>query len=695
MTGRQSSKAVELLVAVVSLAGLGTIFLTDALLDWQMPRGVSLAGVFVFFLLYLIADINPIRLLNRADAGEFTTSATFAYALLLLAPFPVALVAIATGTLCAERRPGAKKPWVRTLFNVGQVLLSYAAAGAVLHGLGASQVAERFAGNASQGQVDVAVLALIPAGLAMYLTNVLLITLVITVDQRISLWALLRQGLGVRDVLSHLLLLGLAPVFVLVWLHNWLLTPMLLIAVYATYRATQNAVAGSHDSRHDVLTGLPNRRLLDERLAELTSVRDGKNAFASMLMDLDRFKTINDVMGHHVGDQLLIAAAERLRSIDGVDTVARVGGDEFAFIVRLDDDEALLAMATQIVEAITAPYEIQDVPLQVGASLGIARFPLHGHDAPSLMRRADSAMYLAKRTGTGVRFASPIVTTYDDEPGDDPGRNSLLGDVEAALALGQFRLDHQPQVDMVSGRVRGIEALLRWDHPEHGAVPPARFVPAIEHTELYSALTRHVLHLALDDQRTLAAAGFDLPVSVNISARDLLDMRLARDIADLLADAGVRHDRLTLEITENALVVDLERAQQVVSELTELGIGLALDDFGTGYASLGTLRDLPVAELKIDRSFVAAMGVPSGSSIVGAIVGLAHELGLHVVAEGIETQEQFDALRGFGCDIAQGYLVSRPLPRQRLIGWLRERQLGAAEYRNPFGFDHHLQEVAG
>ncbi|HSK23645.1 MAG TPA: EAL domain-containing protein, partial [Egicoccus sp.] len=493
----------------------------------------------------------------------------------------------------------------------------------------------------------------------------------------------------------HLLLLGLAPVFVLVWAHNWILTPMLLIAVYAIYRSTQTAVAGSHDSRHDALTGLPNRRLIDERLAELTSVRDEKHRFAAMLMDLDRFKTINDVMGHHVGDQLLIAAADRLRSIDGIDTIARVGGDEFAFIVRSDEDEELLAMASQIIEAITTPFEIQDVPLQVGASLGIARFPVHGHDAPSLMRRADSAMYLAKRTGTGIRFATPIVSTYDDEPADDPGRSSLLGDVEAALALGQFRLDHQPQLDMATGRVTGVEALLRWDHPEHGAVPPSRFVPAIEHTELYSALTRHVLHLALADQRMFAAAGFDLPVAVNISARDLLDMRLPRDLADLLAEAGVAHDRLTLEITENALVVDLERAQQVVAELTELGIGLALDDFGTGYASLGTLRDLPVAELKIDRTFVSAMGTPSGSSIVRAIVGLGQDLGLHVVAEGIETQEQFDELRSFGCDIAQGYLLSRPLPRHRLVGWLRERQLGVAEIRAPFGFDHHLQEVAG
>ncbi|MEX0869586.1 MAG: bifunctional diguanylate cyclase/phosphodiesterase, partial [Nitriliruptoraceae bacterium] len=490
-------------------------------------------------------------------------------------------------------------------------------------------------------------------------------------------------------------LLGFAPVFVLVWTQSRLLTPLLLITIFATYRATQTAVAGKHDSRHDALTDLPNRRLIDERLAELTSVRDEKRSFAAMLMDLDRFKTVNDVMGHHVGDQLLVEAAARLQTIEGIDTIARVGGDEFAFVVRLDDDAALLEVASQIIEAITTPYEIQDVPLQVGASLGIARFPLHGHDAPSLMRRADSAMYLAKRTGSAIRFASPVVTAYDDEPLEDPGRNSLLGDVEAALAMGQFRLDHQPQIDVASGRVVGVEALLRWDHPDHGPVPPSRFVPAIEHTELYSALTRHVLRLALADQRSFAAAGFDLPVAVNVSARDLLDMRLARDIADLLAEAEVPADRLTLEITENALVVDLERAQQVVAELTELGIGLALDDFGTGYASLGTLRDLPVAELKIDRTFVAAMDCPSGASIVRAIIALAHDLGLHVVAEGIETAAQLEVLHTFGCDIAQGYLLSRPLDRHRLVGWLRERQLGTTSAPRPFVFDHPLQEAVG
>ncbi|MEX2504483.1 MAG: EAL domain-containing protein [Egicoccus sp.] len=685
---KQSQRAVTLLVAAVALVGLGTVPIAVLLVGWDWPQGSALATLVVFFLLFLAAELFPIRLLNRAEAGEYTSSSTFAYSLLLLVPIPVALAAIGLGTLIAERRPGSSKPWLRTLFNVGQVLIAFSAGGAVLHVFG-------LANGADEALHGITVLGLVPSGLAMYSTNILLIALIISVDQRISMIQMLRNDMPLSDLLSHFLLLGFAPVFVLVWTQSALLTPMLLVTIYATYRATQSAVAGRHDSRHDALTGLPNRRMIDERLAELTAVRDDNRAFAAMLMDLDRFKTINDVMGHHVGDQLLVAAAERLRSLAGIDTVARVGGDEFAFIVRDDDDAELLKIATEIVEAITAPYEIQDVPLQVGASLGIARFPVHAHDAPSLMRRADSAMYLAKRSGSGIRFASPIVSAYDDVPADDPGRNSLLGDVEAALAEGQFRLDHQPQIDMVTGQVVGVESLLRWDHPEHGPVPPSRFVPAIEHTELYSALTRHVLHLALADQRMFAAAGFDLPVAVNISARDLLDMRLARDVAELLTGAGVQVDRLTLEITENALVVDLERAQQVVAELTELGVGMALDDFGTGYASLGTLRELPVGEIKIDRSFVAAMGTASGSSIVRAVVGLAHDLGLHVVAEGIETQAQFDELRSFGCDIAQGYLLSRPLPRQRLVGWLRERQLGAVEIRAPFGFDHQFQEVAG
>ena len=642
-------------VTLVAMAATGVVLrsLRDlefrTIEDWGLP-------FLVFLVLFVLAEGYPVRLLGRDDGGEFTTSATFGFALLLTAPLPAALCAVAVGTLIGDRWPGRNKPWLRTVFNVGQVVLSVTAAGLVLDAMGV---------ELQRDLPPSAVLGLVIAGVAMYLVNILLTSIVIALDRSVPLWTVVMRDLASFGLVTHFLQLGFAPVFVLVLEHNVLLMPVLLLSVVATYRSTRTAIAGKHDSRHDVLTGLPNRRLLDERLVHLTTDPRQDQTFALLLLDLDRFKTINDILGHHVGDLLLTELAGRLSALDRLDIVARVGGDEFALIVRDAASNATLeAIVELIVGTVTAPYRIHDVPLQVGVSVGVARFPDDCEEVPDLMRRADSAMYAAKQAGQPVRFSTP-------ERRKAPGRLALVGDLEKALENAELQLYYQPQISLPTGRVVGLEALLRWHHPTHGIVAPATFLNTAEHTELLPILSRYVLELALRDHCRRDSVGVARRMSVNVSARDLQDRRLPRDLGELLDRHEVASDLLTLEITGNALHDDPQRAHQVVSELRDLGVGLSLDDFGTGYSSLITLRDLLVTELKIERSFISAMGhSPANGRIVRSMIGLAHELELGVVAEGVERPAELLELSLHGCDTVQGYLLSRPLPPEQTLDWL-------------------------
>jgi len=424
-----------------------------------------------------------------------------------------------------------------------------------------------------------------------------------------------------------------------------------------------------HQALHDALTDLPNRTLLHDRLGHAlrASRRDGR-PLALLLLDLDRFKEVNDTFGHHRGDDLLRQVAARLRgALRASDTIARLGGDEFAALLPGADESGARAAATALRAALDVPLVLAGQALQLGASIGVALAPAHGEDAPTLLRHADTAMYAAKRAG------DTDVAVYD--PAHDPhspDRLALLAELREAITQGALALHYQPKVALATGQVHGVEALVRWPHPVHGLLPPDQFIPLAEQHGLIGPLTLWVLEEALRQGKLWARAGWDLNVAVNLSAWSLHDASLPDTIAALLRRFDAPPGRLRLELTEGSVMADAERALEVLTRLTALGVGLSVDDFGTGYSSLAYLKRLPVDEVKIDRSFVRDLATDEAdAAIVHSTVGLGRSLGLQVVAEGVEDRATWDLLARMGCDVAQGYYLSRPLPAAAVADWLR------------------------
>jgi diguanylate cyclase (GGDEF)-like protein len=422
-----------------------------------------------------------------------------------------------------------------------------------------------------------------------------------------------------------------------------------------------------HNSLHDALSGLPNRTLLTDRLVHALDMdaRDGTST-GLLLIDLDRFKEINDTFGHHYGDELLSQIGPRLsEGLRTVDLVARLGGDEFAVLLpEVASVDHAMTVATELQAVLEAPFHVYGLDLAVEASVGVVTSGVHGDDANTLLQRADIAMYVAKSQGTGV-FA--YVAAADQH---SAFRLAMLGELRRALDRDELVLHFQPKIDVQTGDLIGAEALVRWQHPQRGLVFPDQFIPLAEQTGLIKALTRHVLCLALAQARAWSDAGRPTPVSVNLSARNLMDEHLPNVVADLLATYRVAPELLELEVTESALMTEPMRAQDVLKRLSLLGLRISIDDFGVGYTSLSQLKTLPVSELKIDRSFVTSMAQDSSNAlIVQSVVDLGHNLGLSIVAEGVETAEVLDELSALGCDIAQGYLVGRPMPAVDLDIW--------------------------
>jgi len=426
-----------------------------------------------------------------------------------------------------------------------------------------------------------------------------------------------------------------------------------------------------HRALHDGLTSLPNRTLLHENINHDISIarRDGSQ-LALLMIDLDRFKDVNDTLGHQVGDQLLVAVGKRLGScLRDVDTVARMGGDEFA--VLLPDVDAIQAelVAEKLFKRSQLPYEINDFKLTTPASIGIAMYPEHGKDAPVLLRHADVAMYVAKQDRIGYSLYDPEYDQYSIK------RFAMISDLREALLHDNLELYFQPKMDIFSRQVIGVEALLRWNHPEHGFIPPEQIVELAEHTGTISALTYWVIDQALEQVTAWQAKGINLEVSVNVSAHNLREERFVNDIRTIVERHEFPCQLLTLEITENAMMENPTRAIDILKDLDEMGIKLAVDDYGTGFSSLSYLSKLPVDELKIDKSFVFEMDKDrNNETIVRSTIELAHNLGLNVVAEGIESELVWNILRSFGCDQGQGYYMSKPLPVAELEVWLSNGQ---------------------
>jgi diguanylate cyclase (GGDEF)-like protein/PAS domain S-box-containing protein len=430
----------------------------------------------------------------------------------------------------------------------------------------------------------------------------------------------------------------------------------------------------AHQAMHDALTGLPNRVLLLDRLQQAIAVaqRDGVG-LSLLLMDLDRFKEVNDTLGHHAGDLLLQQVGTRLRgALRQVDTIARLGGDEFAVILPGTDADCLPALVGDLLRRLQAPFTVEGQHVAVGASIGVTLAPEHGTVADTLLRRADVAMYVAKRSGAGFAIYSA------DQDRNSPDRLSLIGELRRAVEDGELVLHYQPKIDLRTGALAGVEALVRWEHPIRGLLSPDQFVPIAEQAGLIEPLSLWVLRAALMQANAWRRIGMEVPVAANLSMRSLHDEDLPDKIAELLQVTRTPANLLVLEITESTLMADPNRTLAILERLRAMNVRVAIDDFGTGHSSLTYLKRLLVDELKIDRSFVKDIVTDATDRIiVRSTIDLAHGLGLRVVAEGVEDAITQALLADLGCDEAQGFHIGRPLRGYDLTHWLCEQAAAA------------------
>jgi diguanylate cyclase (GGDEF)-like protein/PAS domain S-box-containing protein len=420
---------------------------------------------------------------------------------------------------------------------------------------------------------------------------------------------------------------------------------------------------------HDPVTGLPNRTLLQKRLEQaLVEGKRESRPLALVIMAVDRFQEITTTLGHHNADHVIREVARRLGELLGEpERVARLRGSEFAFLVPGAHTHLARQLAARAQKTLTQPVVVEKLPIDVAASVGIAIAPDHGNSAELLLRRADLALQAARRQGSEC-----VVYSQECDP-HDPRRLALLGELRQGLEAGQLLLHYQPKVDLRKRSLIGAEALVRWRHPRRGMVPPDQFIPLAEKGGLIKSLTRWVLNEALTQCETWGRQGRPLAVAVNLSSRDLQDPQLVEQIVWMLESKGVASERLQLELTETAVMADFDRAAETLRAVKASGVGVAIDDFGTGFSSLDYLRRLPVSELKIDKSFVIGMSrVDGNTAIVRSTNELGHNLGLVVVAEGVENHETLDILGSFGCDAAQGYYIGRPMPAGELAVWMKE-----------------------
>jgi len=445
----------------------------------------------------------------------------------------------------------------------------------------------------------------------------------------------------------------------------------ILIALWVSRKVNKQAQDIEHQSLHDELTGLPNRVLFLDRLAHAVSLSQREAVpFSIMLLDLDRFKEVNDTLGHDMGDQLLQEVSHRLGyTVRDSDTVARLGGDEFVILMEQIDLDYAPGIAEKIIEVLERPFVLAGQIVDMSASIGIANFPDHGEDSVTLLQKADVAMYAAKRNHSDFEIFSAALA--QNSRADLAFKSELL----QAIERDELVLYFQPKIDLRSGKINSVEALVRWQHPQRGFLSPDVFISQAERIGLINQLTFWVLKKALLQCAEFNKAGLDITVAVNLSAGSLNDIRMPGEIAHMLGIAKIKPSMLVLEITESAVMSNPAEALNVLQILDYMGVALAIDDFGTGYSSLAYLTKLPVDEIKIDKSFVLEMVQdPLAAIIVRSTIDLGHNLGKKVVAEGVETLELWNLLSEWGCDTAQGYYMSKPLPADKLMQWLRESQ---------------------
>ena len=652
----------------VIVAGLSVLALTTGL-GLERLSNTPVGTIALFTPLVVLGELLPIRMRRGDDEDEITVSTPFAFTLLLTSGIAAASIALVLASLVADGV--RRKPTWKALFNVAQFSISVSAGGAVLWAFGVPALADH--NHVSPSDLP----AILAAGAAFFLVNNCVTGAAVALATNSPILDFLR-----RDFLFQAgttgVLLSLAPIVVAAADDTLLLVPLLLLPIAAVHKCASILLAKEHEALHDSLTGLPNRKLFRIRVSEAVeeTVRTGTVA-AVMVIDIDRFKEVNDTLGHQVGDLLLQMIGPRLAGVlrEG-DTIARLGGDEFAVLLPdVHGELAAMEIADRMLEALEQHFTLPEVVVDIDASVGISLSPSQGFDVDTLMQRADVAMYLAKETKSGYQ-----VYAVDRDP-YSPTHMRRLHDLRSALESSEFVLHYQPKAALDSGDIVGVEALIRWQHPEQGLIPPDEFIPLAERSGLSRPLTLFVLNEALRQLAKWHAMGMDLRMAVNLTGRNLHDPNFPVDVAKLLEQWDVPAHQLVLEITENSVMADPARVLGVLKALREMGVELALDDFGTGYSSLAYLKRLPVHELKIDKSFVMNMsGDESDAVIVQSTIGLARNLRLRVVAEGVEDKASWDVLSALGCDVAQGYYLSRPVPAAELTTWMK---LHASTARTP------------
>src|SRR3954468_11470867 len=445
---------------------------------------------------------------------------------------------------------------------------------------------------------------------------------------------------------------------------------LVAVTAVASQRLRKQAADREQQALSDGLTGLPNRTMFNDLVTRtILGAQRKKKLLAVMLMDLDRFKEVNDTLGHHNGDLLLQRIAQRMQGVlrDG-ETIARLGGDEFAILIPdVPDRQACVHVARRLLKTLEEPVVVGGLALQCEGSIGIAIYPEHGKQVEAIMRAADVAMYVTKEQRSGHEFYDAAL----HEHRHDAGRLALVGELRRAMDEAELVLHYQPKVDLQTGKVKGVEALARWNPPERGLLSPDEVIPLAERSNLLRPMTVYLLDTALRQCNAWRARGLDVSIAVNLSMQNLLDLRLPNDVARLLTSWRLPPGSLELEITESTIMSDHRRAMSILTRLNKMGVTLSIDDFGTGYSSLAYLQELPVSAVKIDKSFVLTMDQdPGNATIVQSTIDLGHNLGLKVIAEGVETEKIYGDLAKMGCDYAQGFFLSKPLSPQKMGVWL-------------------------
>ena len=648
-------------ITAVTVAGLGALLIAVGGLPGSGASGrLDHPLIWVLAALALLGELRRIVTPGKSGPDAGAVSVTFCFAALLYWGFPVAALLRAVTTLVVAL--SARRAVFRAVFNTAQLTLSLAAAAAVL-------AAAHVHPSPSRPWVPAGdQLAMVGLAAAAYFAcNFVLVGVAAALHARAPVLATLRKGLPYQAFVT-LALLSAAPIVVVVMNRSVLLMLLFLLPLSAIYANAAMSLNREYQALHDQLTGLPNRTLLLRRTAEaLTEAGRTGAKCGFLLLDLDRFKEVNDTLGHPLGDGLLQVIAYRLgRSVRPGDVVARLGGDEFAVLLPAVRSVTVAAeVAARLRAALAEPVRLEGMSFEIEASVGVALYPDDGATVELLLQRADVAMYLAKERRTGVETYVARADRYS------PARLSLLGDLRRGIDQGEFELCYQPKVFLGNGRTAGMEALLRWRHPDRGLIGPAEFIPLAEHSFLMRELTAHVVQLALSQASAWRRSGLAAQLSVNVSRRDLLDGSLAATIERELAGQGLPASTLLLEISERALTRDAADIAGGLSALRSLGIELSVDDFGTGYTSVGRLKEMSIGEVKIDPSFVAGVtSNPDTELIVHSAVDLLRGLGIRSVAEGVESPQVAAALQAMGCDVAQGWQFSRPLDAAAATAWL-------------------------